>query len=532
MKHINLAKVLAVSCAAGVYAQLSVAPVRADDLDDLLNPSKNKLVENDQSVQLAWEGVVNAFRASDFEKANARGQAFLSASHQATPYQVLGVQMMISLAGGESIARATLDKDAEGGVRSLEAERQEIYNSAKAHRRTIKSSKELIDRLSNNGTRAIQRGSHNHQQALIAQQRMIASQEAIVKLEARYKELGALLGDTIAGADDKMKTDVLKLLQMLKDSNEVPAAFAICNVYLRKIGPDLDVAKFQQDFVRLQKLHDRAVKIVALIRDKQQPYVSKLEYWGAKRIANDLLVKVHSQSSDKELSGMVKKLMAADPLSIQLKISEGQAEAASLSKLAGVDSEAAKPQFKVFRGKYPDYPRLTALEHQLIGEHSTAKKNESAKLVAEIEDLIEESPEAALHLLATLDKNSLSLAEKQRLKVRISTVNSEVSGKLILSLDRDVQSAAKMLGGEVFELVNKGRFKARHGDERAEAENVQHLRARIDKSADKPKAVALLKRVKNGVDHLKELPLSSAQKIHLVGIEAQALSLLEACQPD
>ena len=96
--------------------QFSINPAIADELDDLLQPNKSDLVKNDASARLTWEGVVDSFRKSDFEEARRRGDAFLEASFEATPYQLLGVQTLISLSGGEDHARTVLDKDATGDI--------------------------------------------------------------------------------------------------------------------------------------------------------------------------------------------------------------------------------------------------------------------------------------------------------------------------------------------------------------------------------------------------------------------------------
>ena len=45
---------------------------------------------------------MDAFRRNDLAKAKALGAAFLAASHKTSPYQVLGVQVMMDLAKAEN----------------------------------------------------------------------------------------------------------------------------------------------------------------------------------------------------------------------------------------------------------------------------------------------------------------------------------------------------------------------------------------------------------------------------------------------
>ena len=76
--------------------------VKGDELEALLKPDKAAVLSDDADARNAWDGVVEAFRKSDFEEARHRGYAFLSAAYQATPYQVLGVEVMLSLSGAST----------------------------------------------------------------------------------------------------------------------------------------------------------------------------------------------------------------------------------------------------------------------------------------------------------------------------------------------------------------------------------------------------------------------------------------------
>jgi len=472
---------------------------------------------DDAGARTGWNGVVESFIKSDFVEAKRRGDAFLAAAYQTTPYQVLGVQVMLSLSAGAAQARTVLDKKSSDALEALEQERKTILVQIGAQRRIFADGDAVINRLTNNRTVGVQQGSSNHVQCINAQQRMVAAEAAIKDFETRNKEIERQLREKTQSANANLRGDILRLLQMLRDANEIPAAFAIANVYLRRVGTDLEVAKLQQDFVRLQTINDRAVKVVDIIRSKQRSLVEKREYWAAQKEADNILVTVRSQSGDAELPAMVGKLMAADPLSIQTKMKVATSQAAAISKLAEIDNSAARTMFETFRRDFPDYPEMARLEGKVLGEQSVAKKEASEKLVAEIERLVDESPEQAMQLLQTLNEKNLPPTEQQRLGVRIRTVTIKVFHNMLDSLDSDVRSAAGLLGGEALELVAKGRLD-------------QYARIRVDNSAEKPKARAILTRVLASVDRMKPLPLDTPQKVRLDGIGVQAKALQEACK--
>ena len=503
---------------------------RGESLEELLKPDAAAVLAEDAGARVAWNGVVEAFRKNDFTEAKRRGEAFLGASYQATPYQVLGVQVMLSLSAGEAQARTTLDRKSSGDLAVLEKEHDEILLKLNTQRRIEAEADGVINKLTQNRTVGVQQGSHNHRLCIIAEQRMFAAQAAIKELEVQNKEIEGKVHEKTQSANANLKGDILRLLQMLRDENEIPAAFAIANVFLRRVGTDLEVAKLQQDFMHMQKIYDRAVKVVELIRTRQRSLVEKMEYWAAKKEAHNILVTVRAQAGDREMPALVEKLMMADPLSIQVKMKAADSNAAAIVKLAESDHSVAQTKFEAFRHDFPDYPEMALLEAKVLGERSIANKNERDNLVTEIERLVAQSPEQAMGLLQTLDEKSLSVAEKQRLGVRITTVTSMICQKMLDTFDVEIRSAAALLGGGVLELVAKGSLRQTGVFSEIKSNGAQNVRLRIDKSAEKPKAIAILARVLGGVDRMKALPLDTMQRIRLDGIATEASTLQEACK--
>lgn len=347
---------------------LSPFPMLGEDLDDLLNPSRTDFVKEDAVAKEKWDEVVDAFRRSDFVTATEKGRVFLASPHKATPFQVLGVQVMLALAGGENVAHESLGGDAILEADHLRERKEAILAEARKYRQSYSEANALINKLTWNRTRPVQAGSSVYLQCANAQARMNEAARKIDSLEREYKSMQAKLAPAAMAVNDKLKRDVIRLLSMLKEAQEVQAAFAICNVYLREFGPDLDVAGFQQDFVRLQRIQDRAVKVVDLIHKEQRQHISNKHYWKAKRVTEEMLIKVDTQSEEVELAEIVHKLMAADPYGLEAMMSKAESEA---KEIVAIDGATAREEFESFKKRYRDFPDLEVLRIAILRENAT-----------------------------------------------------------------------------------------------------------------------------------------------------------------
>lgn len=515
---------------AGVVVAAFSTPLSAQDLESLLNPSKGDLLADDASARAEWETVVDAFRRSDFPTASEKGRAFLKASHEATPYQVLGVQVMLALASGEAVALESLAEEEKAELDRLRDMQARVLEEARTQKKLYQEADELIIKLTKNRTIGVQQGSLNHQKCILAQKQMDDAAKQLERLEQENEALKIQLGSQVIAADEGMKGDVIRLLGMLKASQEIPAAFAICNTYLRKFGPDLDVAKYQDDFTRLQKIHDRAVQVVELIHQKQRPLVDEKRYWSAEAAADDILVKVDTQSDGPELPVIVRKLMQADPLEIETNQASATSESAAILNLASIDGAKARGEFAAFESRYPDYPELGSLRIAILGEETMDRKEMEEALVKEIESLVAVSPEKALRAIGSIDSESLSDPEKLRLKVRVTTAASLVIDQMLATLESDIHSAMSIMGGA--ELIAKFASigEAEWNDSSGSAAYLGELRSRIDRSRDIPEAVAMLKSVIHTSDNLLALDLDEPQKIQLSRLKLQAKLLLDATE--
>ncbi len=511
---------------------LACTPVllSAQDLESLLNPSKADLISDDASAREEWEAVVDAFRRSDFTTAAERGRAFLKASHEATPYQVLGVQVMLALASGEAVALESLAEEEKAELDRLRDKQDRILAEARTQRNLYQEADELIIKLTKNRTIGVQQGSLNHQKCILAQKQMDDAASKLETLERENEAIKIKLGSQVIAADEGMKGDVIRLLGMLKDSQEIPAAYAICNVYLRKFGPDLDVAKFQDDFSRLQKIHDRAVQVVELIRQKQKPLVEEKRYWSAAAAAEDILVKVDTQSDGPELPVIVRKLMQADPLEIESNQAGAMSESAAILELARIDGAKARGEFSAFETRYPDYPELASLRIAILGEETMDRKEMEEALVKEIESLVAVSPEKALRTIGSIEPDSLSAPEKLRLKVRVTAAASQVIDQMLATLESDIHSAISIMGGAEWITKFASIGEAEWNDSSGSAAFLGELRSRIDRSRDIPEAIATLKSVIHTSENLLALDLDDPQNIQLSRLKLKAKLLLEAAE--
>gem|GEM_PF-3181283 len=479
-------------------------------------------------ARVEWEAVVEYFQRSDFQTAVEKGRSFLNAQHKATPYQLLGVQVMLALASGERVALKSLASEESAELERLREKEKSIIDEATALRKVYQDADAVINTFTRNRTVGVQQGSLNHQKCLLAQAQMDDATKKIETLGREREAIKKKLDSQLIMADEGMKGDVIRLLGMLKESQETPAAFAICNVYLRKFGPDLDVAEFQQVFVRLQKIHDRAVKVVELIRSKQEPLVAKNRYWSAVDVAADILVRVNAESEEPELPDFVNKLMKADPLGIEKKRESAASERGAILELATIDGAKARGEFATFESRYPDFPDLAALRITILGEETLDQREIEESLVEEIETLVTVSPEKAMRIIESIDPISLSSPEKLRLKVRVTAAASQVIDKMLAALDSDLEFAMSLLGGQELVLQIELASKSVGNDRSVASRHLAELRSRIDKSRELPKALATLRAVARTSENLLALDLDGTQKIQLSGLKLKAELLLEA----
>jgi len=275
----------------------------ASDIDDLLAPSKDGVKLVDQGATEAWNGVVDAFRRNDLAKAKELGAAFMAADHKTSPYQVLGVRVMMDLANAENPS-VTRDVGLSGEMKRLMSERDALRAKFADLQRIAQAADARINKLTNNRTQAVQAGTAAHRECVRAAQEL---DQANAAMEAMKPEIAAnkeKVGKVEVGASQNLKNDTLQLLDMLVEAGEIEAAFAITNVFVRVAGSDLDVAKKQQDVIRLREDQQKAEKLVAAITAEIDPLIIMGKGAEAQTKLDTILAKIEASDQSQSVKRM------------------------------------------------------------------------------------------------------------------------------------------------------------------------------------------------------------------------------------
>ena len=282
---------------------LIVGNLSADELDDLLTPSDTHAKLVDDTATESWNAVVDAFRRNDLVKAKELGAAFMNSNHKTTPYQLLGVQVMLDLANAES-PTVTRDVGLTVEMKRLMSERDVLRNKYANLQRVVQDADAKINKLTNNRTQAVQEGTAAYREcARCAEQIQLASSE----MDAMKPDIEAnklKVGKVEVGTNENLKSDTMKLLNMLIESGEIEAAFAITNVFIRVAGSDLDVAKKQQHVIRLRDDQKQADKIVAAIAAEIEPLAATGNGEEAQTRLATMIAKVETSSQSDTVKQM------------------------------------------------------------------------------------------------------------------------------------------------------------------------------------------------------------------------------------
>jgi len=122
------------------------------------------------------------------------------------------------------------------------------------------------------------------------------------------------------GANVNLKNDTMKLLDMLIEADEIEAAFAITNVFTRVAGSDLDVAKKQQDVIRLREDQKKADKIVAAIAAEIEPLAAAVRGEEAQTRLKTMIAKVETSGQ----SDSVKKMTVMKLKALGIKVASAR----------------------------------------------------------------------------------------------------------------------------------------------------------------------------------------------------------------
>ncbi len=284
-----------------------------------LAPSGSDVKLVDDSSTEAWNGVVEAFRRNDLPKARELGTAFLAANYKTSPYQLLGVQVMLDLANAEN-PTVTRDVGLTTEMKRLMSERDSLRTKYANLQRAAQDAEARINKLTNNRTQAVQAGTAVYRECTRAAQQI---QQAGAEMDAMKSEIEAnkvKVGKVEVGANQNLKNDTMRLLDMLTEAGEIEAAFAIANVYTRVSGSDLDIAKKQQDVIRLREDQKQADKIVGTIAAEIEPLATAGKGEDAQTRLATMIAKVETSGQ----SDSVKKVTVLKLKALGIKVASAK----------------------------------------------------------------------------------------------------------------------------------------------------------------------------------------------------------------
>ena len=502
-------------------AALLTGSLSADDLDDLLSPKKDEVKLVDDRATEAWNRVVDAFRRNDLAKASELGAAFLNGNHKTSPYQLLGVQVMMDLAMADN-PTVTRDVGLSGEMKRLMAERDELRAKYVNLQRVAQAADARINKLTANRTQGVQAGTQAYRECARATQEMDQANATMETMKSQIEANKLKVGKVEVGVNQNLKSDTLKLLDMLVEAGEIEAAFAVANVFTRVAGSDLDVAKKQQDVIRLQGLQTKAANIAKVIEGKQQPLVQEKRYWEALSTGEQSLSKVQ-QAGDKDLARLVAAKLAIDPLSIRRTIAKAESESKALRELARVDALKAKSMLKVFRSNYPDFPEMETLAIHVEGERSGEAKGKTADLLRSVEDLADSDPEQAREILASLGPDDIDPIDRRSLETRITNAGRKLITTKIEEMDGILSEVKSKLGGGVLQILVNAKVRTEPAlGLSGQTKTAADVRMKIDQSAELPEVRASLARIASMIASVTALRPGESQMAQINGIKAEA----------
>ena len=325
-----------------VFATLSFG----SELDDLLNPKQTTEPLVDEIANKAWGDVVDAFRRNDLVKANELGSSFLNSNHRTSPYQLLGVQVMLGLANAENPS-VTSNAAHNAELKRLMDERDQLRNKYANLQAIISRENAVINRLTMNRTQAVQQGTQAFRDCSASAARIYQAETALVSLQTEIDRNKIKVSQHEVGTKTNLKNDTLRLLDMLIEANEIEAAFAISNVYIRVAGSDLDIAKKQQDVIRLREDQRTADKIVSAIESQIEPLTAEGKGEEAKSTLKMLTAKIEESNQ----TPSVKKFAIAKLKALKIRVESARFSEERSKKEALLDATEISERLTVLEKK-------------------------------------------------------------------------------------------------------------------------------------------------------------------------------------
>ncbi len=208
----------------------------------------------------------------------------------------------------------------------------------------------VINRLTMNRTHGVQPGTQAFRDCSASAARSYQAKTALESLQTEIDRNKLKVSQHEVGTKTNLKNDTLRLLDMLIEANEIEAAFAISNVYIRVSGSDLDIAKKQQDVIRLREDQRTADKIVSAIESQIEPLAAEGKGEEAKSTLNILIAKIEESNQ----TPSVKKFAIAKLKALKIRVESAKFTEERSKKEALLDATNISERLTVLEKKLQD----------------------------------------------------------------------------------------------------------------------------------------------------------------------------------
>jgi hypothetical protein len=357
---------------------------------------------------------------------------------------------MLGLANADN---PTVSKNAahDAELKRLMDERDQLRARYASLQALINKENAVINRHTRNRTQPVQAGTQAYRECAASAAVIDQANAAMAEMQPNIDANKLKVSQHEVGTTANLKNDTMRLLDMLIEASEIEAAFAITNVYVRVAGSDLDIAKKQQDVIRLREDQQTADKIVATIAAEIEPLAAAGKGAEAKSKLEILTARVETSGQ----SDSVKKMAVAKLKALGIQVASAQGAEANEQQVAAMTVaevaerithleeklEAAQASFgttvrsiegyAVFNGEFTqedEKKRLVATLNEKIkaGEVSKERVENVVKARAEHVGILRE--------LDTLDELSGSLSAVQRGRLANLRATAETGHALLVQI--------------------------------------------------------------------------------------------------
>jgi glucose-1-phosphate cytidylyltransferase len=158
----------------------------------------------------AWADVVDAFRRNDLVKASELGSSFLKSNYRTSPYQLLGVQVMLDLANADNPS-VTSNVTHNAELRRLMDERDQLRTKYANLQAIITREKAVINRITINRTQAVQQGTQAFRECSLSAARIHQAETALAYLLTEIDRNKVKVSQHEVGTKSNLKNDTLRL---------------------------------------------------------------------------------------------------------------------------------------------------------------------------------------------------------------------------------------------------------------------------------------------------------------------------------